>query len=144
MILQILCDVIPRRNDGDLNGNDGHWLPPPVMQTCRQLRSDGLSIFVTLHPVFTIADFATSLVSSREKWAGMIYAYYGLKVVGSSMVIRSPTSMDIALPNLEIWLQDFYVSGLPGLLLEKDCQGMGEHCHHMIDEGDEEDVHNYE
>lgn len=138
MILKLLCDTIPR-NDGCLRGSDGHWLPPPIMQTCHQLRIDGLPIFIKLEPLFTIVDFAMDVVCLREQWCRMIESYYDLNctAVGSTILVLRPSSMELALPNLEAWLREFYLNNMPGLLLRNDFPDKIGNCDHWIEDNED-------
>jgi len=102
--------------------NDGKWAPPPVLQACYELRTQGLSLFLRIGGVYRIRDFNAKDIVNHKTWLDDVYAMYSFRhsPPPSSLWIFHQVDAGEALTNLWTWLKFFYEQHSGGVLLEGD------------------------
>jgi len=124
-ILDYVLADLPLNPDGELEGEEFGWLPPPVLQTCHTLRREGLEGFMRERVYFGLIDYSPyqpSFAAHRD-WMKTVTTYYSIPTRQRVEVsIWEPFDDDegIASINLWTWLKDFYVNDQTAIFAKED------------------------
>lgn len=125
MVLDYIFDDFPRRVDGAVVGEAGAWLPPPVLQTCHQIRAEGLRVFLTMNITFNINDYNIALMQQSDHWHAQLVKFYDLEVerrIGPAVIADVVTSAKNQ-SDLWDWLKQFYLHDFIGVFMDQDVYG---------------------
>jgi hypothetical protein len=123
MILDFVFAELPRDEHGDLIGHANGWVPPPILQSCQQLRIEGLPNFLSNDMAFEVCDFDIEQIRTAQSWARNVSKYYKLKVRSAIVSYVFPTrNKESAHTNLWSWLAGFYFEDLHALFHAEDIQ----------------------
>ena len=159
-IIEFALDELPRVNDpwsddkpGWIQADRGGWVPPPLLQTCHTLRSEGLELFTRLKLKFRvdIVDYNVTLLISIHNWRESVLPYYKIPV--DRHMIRYIRLADYAVvgdgshpqhveDNLWQWLEAFYLHDAPGLFLKRNVDKTKFRRHVLIHDESEEFLDN--
>lgn len=102
MILNEVFADLPRPHHDRLWFKDGGWVPPPILQTCYELRVRGMVPFARLSGVYQVHDYNVKDIINRDTWIRDIAQFYkwsesALRLVDESVLeLRQLTSTDKA------------------------------------------------
>lgn len=110
-----------------LDGSTNAWLPPPILQTCRRLRLDGMIPLLSLPIHFKISNLHAARLINYHAWLALMRSYYpdekdALFGPNRKARIWLPEISDrsAASNNLWQWLHAFYKEAAPGYFLASD------------------------
>lgn len=127
LIIDHALAAIPRIDWGVLDGNSNMWLPPAFVNTCRQLRMEGLQAFFEIDVCFEVYNIDMTKVLRQQKWQKEVCSYYEIKLQQwpSSYynITNSIKSRKEATENLWTWLDAFYAGQANAQFLDGDVPG---------------------
>lgn len=102
--------ALPRRRKA-LDGNAGHWVPPPFINICRQIRMEAIEAFFKVAISFEIHELDMSKVIRQRLWRRRVAAYYRIALPKEEVVfynIRDAEFTEKTINNLWTWLREFH------------------------------------
>lgn len=137
-ILKLVLDECPTLEfDGVvfIAGTTSVWLPPPILQTCQQLRLDGMKLLFSVPVCFTMPNLHAAQLINYHAWFIMMRSHYSEQQ--NSPFIRKRTigvlepqisDRSEAKKNLWQWLHAFYEEEVPGYFWVSD----GKYARHQF------------
>jgi hypothetical protein len=123
IILDYVLAELPHQ-DGILNGNLRGWLPPPALQTCHELRADGVRSLAKLPIHFEIRQYDVAKIILWCNWFNMTSMYHGHPPVAYNINFHLTTNGDNSEEDLTGWLKHFYLNNFKGVSHETDVKAL--------------------
>lgn len=123
-ILQEVFDQATHPCCKTLHLDNRGWCPPPILQTCHQLRREGLPAWFSMEGSFDCHDLNVVGLIARDRWAFDLQEHYQIdiasRVFPNIHINKKPTNNEAVISNLKSWLHYFYWSGRFGVFLDSD------------------------
>lgn len=119
LVINCVLDDLPRDHRGNISTHAAKF-PPPILQTCRLLRNDGLTPFLNLPRTFIIQDLDSSSLQKITHWRGMIDRENMPRTHLCKIGIARCNDKALAEQNLWEWLEKCHARQMWGVLLKED------------------------
>lgn len=125
MILeQVFLDTGTWTPEGRLSFVNGGWAPPPILQTCKELRTQGIPMWLKLPGVFHLHDYHSKDIINREKWAVEMEKYFNGKPDCANLGVQicgwGTRDKVLETKNLLAWAEFFFETGACGVFPSGD------------------------
>lgn len=117
--------TIIRGDSTRLDGARRHWVPPPILRTCRQLRFDGLPAFREKAVHFDMLNFDVKDLLAYYAWLTMVRkaypknARFSKKKTNTFIKLRTTANDAAAQRNLWLWIEAYFQGDAPGYFVDK-------------------------